>query len=654
VRALWLLVACSATSPERQKLELQSWRFHLGDVDGAERADFDDSGWSEVTLPHTWNALDGQSGPYFRGVGWYRGRPAISPSGRRVFLEIDAANLTARAFVNGAPAGEHRGGYARFRFDITALVREGENRLAIAVDNRQSPDVAPLDADYTFFGGLYRGVRLWLVSPLHLALDSGADGVFIQAQGGDLQVAVEIQNDDGRAHDAAVTAHLLDGGREVATLHGAQRLAAGSGATVQLSGSLPSPHRWNGRADPHLYTAVVEVTDGALSDSLTTRFGLRDFSVDADQGFRLNGTPLELHGASAHQDRLNAGWAIGEAEIDEDLAIADELGANALRAAHYQHAQRFYDRADDLGLVVWAEIPLIDHVTDSAAFSDNAAQQLRELIRQNFNHPSICFWGISNELTLVPGPDPRPLQDALGALVRAEDPSRLSTLAGNGPASDLGHTDVIGYNQYFGWYVGTTDDFAPWADAQHAALPTTPIAVSEYGAGANIHFHSDTPVPGDHSEEYQALFHEAHFAAMKTRPFLWGRFVWNLFDFASSGRNEGDTPGRNDKGLVTYDRQTRKDAFYFYRANWNPAPFVHIAAARFTDRTQAQTSIKVYGNLDTVAVKLNGASLGTRAAEDGTYRWTGVTLRSGSNLVEATGTKDGVSYRDQAVWNLGP
>jgi beta-galactosidase len=323
-----------------------------------------------------------------------------------------------------------------------------------------------------------------------------------------------------------------------------------------------------------------------------------------------------------------------------------------VRLAHYQHAQHVYDLTDRHGLVVWAEIPLIDYIATSTAFRDNARQQLVELIRQNYNHPSILWWSISNEITLKTGPDATALQNDLGALAKAEDPTRPSTLASIGTASDIGHSTVIGFNKYYGWYYGVADDVGPWADQQHASTPALPFCLSEYGAGASVQMHADAPKMGDHTEEYQALYHEAHWRALKTRPFVWGKFVWNMFDFASSSRNEGDTPGRNDKGLVTYDRKTRKDAFYFYKASWTQTPFVYITGRRFAVRTQAKVDVKVYGTMESAELVVNGVSQGTRTPADGTYRWAGVTLAKGKNHVEVTGTRGAMTVKDAVDWTL--
>jgi len=648
----------------RVAIELATWRFHAGTADGAEAAGFDDASWPEVTLPHTWNAIDGQQGgnAYYRGVGWYRRHVTVDAAhaGRPIFLELDGANLVTEVFVDGLSVGVHRGGFARFRFDVTAYLEPGDHVLALRVDNSYQADVPPLDADFTFFGGLYREVRLVITAPVHVTLlDYGSPGVYIRTEGvsaesADVQVTTKVRNDGDAARAVTMTARILDdAGREVQAIRAEQELAAGGDAAFVGTASVAAPRLWDGRRDPYLYTVRVEIRVGdVVTDVVTQPLGFRSFAIDVDDGFSLNGHPLDLHGVNKHQDRLDMGWAIGDVQQQEDFALIHEIGATAVRAAHYEHAQRFYDLADELGIVVWAEVPVINRITDSPTFADNARQQLVELIRQNYNHPSIVFWGISNELTLQPGPAPEALQTMLGDVVGDEDPTRISAVASTGAASDLGHTQVIGYNKYFGWYQGSYDEFAGWADGQHVALPDVPIGVTEYGAGASIAFHSETPHAQDHTEEYQALFHEAHWRAMKTRPFLWGKFVWNMFDFAASARNEGDTPGRNDKGLVTYDRVTRKDAFYFYKANWTTEPFVYIASRRFTNRTRANTQIKVYGTVGSVEVKLNGVSLGSRTPTDGTYLWPSVSLTPGKNLVEAIGDQDGVTVTDSVTWIL--
>ncbi len=660
--------ATPAASPPRESIDLdRGWKFSRGDVAGADALAFDDSAWASVDVPHTWNAVDGQAGgnAYYRGVGWYRRHVVVDRqyAGHRMFLELDGANLVTDVYVNGHAIGHHRGGYSRFRFDATPqLLVDGDNVIAIKVDNSFKADIAPLDADYTFFGGIYRDVHLLITSPLHVStMDHGGAGVYVQttrvsAASADVQITTRVQNDAASDATVRVSARIFDAaGVEVLTRASDGPISAGGGRDVVHTATISTPHLWNGQRDPYLYSVVVQVIDatsGTVTDEVTQVFGLRTCTVDANTGFSLNGNHLDLHGVNLHQDRLDAGWAITTAQQDEDVKLIEEIGATAIRASHYAHAEYFYDLTDRDGMIVWAEIPLIDYIVDTPEFATNAKQQLVELIRQNYNHPSICFWGVSNELTLKPGPNPAALQEDLGALVHSEDPTRISALASVDAPTDRDHTDTIGFNKYFGWYVGTSADFAPWADRVHTMAPAMSFAVTEYGAGASIQFHSDTPAALDHSEEYQARFHETHWRAMKTRPFIWGKFVWNMFDFASSGRAEGDTPGRNDKGLVTYDRATRKDAFYFYKANWTDTPFVYIASRRFTARTRAATAIKVYGTMDSVEVKLNGTSLGSKPGVDGVYTWPTVTLVHGANTIEAIGTRGGVMVSDSVTWQL--
>jgi beta-galactosidase len=326
------------------------------------------------------------------------------------------------------------------------------------------------------------------------------------------------------------------------------------------------------------------------------------------------------------------------------------MGSTAVRLAHYQHAQYFYDLCDRNGVVAWAEIPLVNNISTSPGFDNNSKQQLTELIRQSYNHPSILFWSLSNELS--PSPDPNALLTALHNLAKAEDPGRLTTIASNRGDDDPinAHTDVMAFNKYWGWYSGTYNDFAPWADQVHAAYPTRNIGIAEYGAGAGPTIHSETPVAQDHSEEYQLLFHEAYWKATDARPWLWGKFIWNMFDFAVDSRAEGETPGRNDKGMVTYDRATKKDVFFYYKANWSQEPVLYITSRRFATRTPASITVKVYANTDNVTLTVNGTSLGTKTSSDHIYSWTGVALQAGANIVQVTGSKGGTSYGDSVTW----
>ncbi|MER6560015.1 glycoside hydrolase family 2 TIM barrel-domain containing protein [Streptomyces sp. NPDC001027] len=675
--------AVTYTAPDpRVWIQLNNgWRFIRSDVAGAQAPGFNDSGWTSVTTPHTWNAVDGADGgnDYHRGVGWYR-RHYTVPSelaGKRLYLQFAGVDQVADVWVNGTYLGQHKGGYSRFRFDATAvLVPGGDNVIAVKASNARDADVAPLSADYTFQGGVYRNVSLWAVDDLHVRMtDYAGPGVYLRqsnvtAASATVTVTTKLWNDGNATRSVVVRTVIADrSGTVVAeTSSTAQTVPAATGTEVQQTLRISNPHLWNGLADPYLHNAVVEIHDvtgggDTITDAVTERLGLRSIAVDADTGFRLNGSRLHLHGVNLHQDRAGKGWAISDADHTQDFDLIGEIGANAVRMAHYQHDQKDYNLADERGMIVWAEIPLVDLVTDSAAFTAGAQNQLRELIRQNYNHPSIAFWGIGNEQIDYNGAATNKLLASLAGIVEAEDPDRLSTYAVRGEDPDDAqaglHTRTTGFNKYYGWYYGSKDgDLGAWADRVHANSPTRRIAVSEYGVGASTAQHElnpPKPAPGGswHPEEYQALFHEAAWQQLAQRPFVWGTFVWAMFDFPSDGRNEGGQPGINDKGLVTRDRQIRKDAFYWYKANWAAAPTLYITSRRWTRRTEATTELKVYSNADKVTATLNGVSLGAVSSSDHVFRWTGVTLRPALNTVVVTATVNGSTYTDTVDWTLG-
>lgn len=647
------------------------WRFLRSDAAGAEVPGFDDVSWANIAVPHTWNALDGQDGgsDYHRGIGWYR-RPLAVPSdmvGRRAYLQFDAANTVADVYLNGVLLGQHRGGFSAFRVDATAALVEGENVLAVKVDNSAVPDVSPLVADFTFFGGLYRDVHLLVTDNLHVDVsDHAASGAYLRtgnvsASSADFSARVRVANSGPAAEDAEIVVSVLDaGGSEVTRFSTQVAVPSSEVAEVTLGGNIENPHLWDGRSDPYLYTARVQtLRDGVVTDTITQPLGFRSFSIDADGGFTLNGRALDLHGVNRHQDRLDKGWAIGNAEHDEDMALIREMGATAIRLAHYQQAQYFYDLCDREGMLVWAEIPLVDAITDSQAFTDNTRQQLIELIRQSHNHPSIMLWGIGNEQR-TDDDATNTLLAELGALAVSEDDSRLSSYAhccGRDTSTLTSHAAVVGYNYYFGWYMGNYDQVGLWADTLHRAQPALRFSLSEYGAGASVSQHQDPPLqPAPtalfHPEEYQSALHEATWQQLAARPFVWGKYVWNMFDFASDTRNEGDAPGRNDKGLISYDRVTKKDAFYWYKANWSEEPLVYITSRRFNPRTTPSIDVKVYSNLETVTLTVNGASLPAQTSANHIFRWAAVPLELGDNQVQALGNAAGntVTATDSVSW----
>ncbi|HCT78202.1 MAG TPA: beta-galactosidase [Micromonosporaceae bacterium] len=655
----------------RQRIDLNGgWRFLRSDASGAQNPTFNDSAWSTVTVPHTWNASDGQNGGanYYRGIGWYRRHytPPTTFAGKKLWLQFAGANSVADVYVNGVHLGQHRGGYGRFRFDATAALNLGQdNVIAVKVNNAHSADLAPLSADFTFFGGIYRNVSLHVVDMLSARmLDNAGPGVYLRqrtvtATSATVDITTKIWNNFTTSRSVSVRTVITDGARNVvfdATT--APQTVAGNTAhqTVQTA-TIANPRRWQGKADPYLYTAHVEIrASGVVADVVSEPLGLRSFAVDANNGFSLNGQRLQLRGVNRHQDRLGQGWAVSDASHTNDFDLMDEMGVNALRTAHYQQDQKVFSLADERGYVVWTEIPLVNSITDSAAFRANASQQLRELIKQNYNHPSIIFWGTGNEQR-TSDTATNALLDTLNGIVQSEDPDRLSTYAHNGSITSSlnNHCEVNGYNRYHGWYSGTYNEIGGFLDNLHSSQPTRKICVSEYGAGASIVQHQENPpkpVPDSdwHPEEYQALFHEAHWTQLNARPYLWGTFVWNMFDFAADQRSEGDTYGRNDKGLVTYDRATRKDAFYWYKANWTATPFVYITSRRWTARTAASTTIKVYGNVDSVTLRLNGTVISTKTSTNRIYSWPNTMLAPGTNVIEVTGSRAGDSYTDSVTW----
>jgi beta-galactosidase len=668
----------------RQVLDLDpGWRFLAGDDPRAPEPGFDDRSWQPVDLPHTWNALDGQDGgnDYRRGPGWYRRHLVVDASlaGRRLYLQFDGASLMADVYVNGVHLGNHRGGFARFRFDATASLRVGaDNVIAVRVDNGKL-GIPPTSADFTFFGGLYRDVSLLATDPVQIsAMDQGSPGVFVEqglvtADKATVNVRAKLENHSPAPRDVDVQLTVLDaprdgaGRRETAIPSFRTHLEPNGAADVVKPVTIDHPHLWNGRADPYLYTVRVELRPvaangarGELSDAVEQPLGLRFFAVDPDRGFILNGNYLNLYGFNRHQDWPDRGWAISGAEEAEDFEIMRDSGATAVRVSHYQQSDTWYSRCDRAGIVAWAEIPFVNEALSTPEFLENAKQQLRELIRQNFNHPSICFWGVGNETS---GPASDGVIAALAPVVRSEDPTRLSTYASSHDAADPRnwHTDLVGFNRYFGWYRGRIPDFAAWLDKTRADFPRARFALSEFGVGASIVQHAENPAMPEprgpfHPEEYQNEFHEAYWAALKARPYVWAKFIWCLHDFASDGRNEGDHPGRNDKGLVTYDRKVKKDAFFFYKANWSADPVLHIASARFGERKDVVTDVKVYSNAPQVSLQVNGEPLGVQAdpAGDRVFIWRAVRLSPGANQVSASAHFGTTAAADSCVWTLEP
>jgi beta-galactosidase len=656
---------------ESQRLDAD-WRFTLGDVSGAENPGFDDSGWQTVLLPHNWGWEDAQAGKeYYRGPGWYRRELAVNARvGKRYFLRFEAASLVADVYLNGKLLGEHRGGFGAFCFEITKQLSDtGTNVLAVRVDNAKAPDIAPLSGDFSVYGGLYRPVHLIMTDDENFALtDHGSLGVAwsqtsVTAREAVLDVTAQISNGTQKKTPLMLTASVRDAtGRLVVSTNQTITLAPRDTAPY-LRLTVPQPHLWNGRKDPYLYRAVVELhsTNGAAGDSVEQPLGLRSYRVDPDRGFFLNGQPYHLHGADRHQDFMNKGWAISEADMETDVALLKELGATVVRCAHYQHSDYFYSLCDQAGILVWAEIPQVDIVRDTPEFENTSRNQLLDLIRQNINHPAIFAWSLGNEIGTKSDDPHRELQD-LAAVAHGEDPTRLTieaTMTDARPEMNK-IPDLLGWNIYPGWYGGAKEDYGHWLDSRRETSKHGGFSISEYGAGANPEQHEQNPrqpKPSGqwHPEEWQAEVHEAAWAAMKQRPFVWGTFVWCMFDFAVSTRHEGDQPGLNDKGLVTRDRKTKKDAFYFYQANWSDEPMLYITSRRFNERTNAVTDVKIYSNAKAPELFVNGVSHGKLG--NGTnyvFIWKDIRLSPGENKISATAQAGGKTLTDECEWKLSP
>ena len=560
--------------------------------------------WEAVTLPHTWNGEDGQDGgnDYHRGKCWYATTVRREQlTGAVNYLQFDGVNASAEVFWNGEKVAEHDGGYSTFRVKLENL--QDENLLVVSADNSVNDRIYPQNADFTFYGGIYRDVKIVAVEETHFELD------YIGTPG--IKVTPVM---DGTT--ARVTVETWQNGGEVAvTVNGETQTAASVDGTAKFEFVIENAHLWNGRKDPFLYTAkAVLLVDGAEVDEIGTRFGCRSFAIDPEKGFILNGEAYPLRGVSRHQDRPQIGNALSYEHHKEDIDLILEMGATTIRLAHYQHSQTFYDLCDEAGLVIWAEIPYITvHMPGGRA---NTMSQMTELIVQNYNHPSIVVWGLSNEITGGCTPKDKDLLDnhrQLNDLVHKLDATRPTTMACItmcGMDEEIVHiSDVVSYNHYFGWYGGNVDMNGPWFDNFHKKYPGRAIGISEYGAEA-LNWHTSEPAQGDYTEEYQAYYHEEMIKVIAHRPYLWATHCWNMFDFAADARCEGGKSGMNHKGLITFDRKYKKDAFFAYKAWLSDEPVLHLCGKRYINRAEDVTKVTVYSNLPEVELYANGELVG--------------------------------------------
>lgn len=624
-----------------------------------------------VDLPHTWNAQDALSGKidYKRGIGNYEKNLFIRPEwkGKRLFIRFEGVNNIADVFINRRHIGEHRGGYGAFIFEITGKVEYGkENSILVRVNNGEQLDIMPLVGDFNFYGGIYRDVHLLITDETCISpLDYASPGVrliqdSVSHRYAKVRATVDLSNGSSGNQEVELNVRLLDGQRVVKEGTKNVNLSGNEVMQQELTFEIDQPHLWNGRQDPFLYQAEVTLfRNGQMVDRVTQPLGLRFYRIDPDKGFFLNGKHLPLQGVCRHQDRSEVGNALRPQHHEEDVALMLEMGVNAVRLAHYPQATYFYDLMDKNGIIVWAEIPFVGPggyndkgFVDLPAFRANGKEQLKELIRQHYNHPSICVWGLFNELTEL-GDNPVEYIKELNVLAHQEDTTRPTTSASN-QMGDLNFiTDAIAWNRYDGWYGGTPADLGKWLDRMHKDHPEICIAISEYGAGASIYHQQDSlvktvPTSWWHPENWQTYYHIENWKTISSRPYVWGSFVWNMFDFGAAHRTEGDRPGINDKGLVTFDRKVRKDAFYFYKANWNrEEPMLYLTGKRNTVRTQRLQTITAFTNLSGAELFVNGKSYGKAIPDSyAILEWKNVELEPGENEIKVVSTNKKLPLSD--------
>lgn len=679
-RTLLTSVGAAYAVPARPALEVaieRDWKFIRQDVDGASVPSFNDANWSRISLPHTWNAADGTDGgdDYYRGVGWYRRRLSVPDSfaGKRVLLHFDAASLATDVWIDGNPVGSHVGGFSAFNFDVSNRLTPGEHLLAVKVSNAKSllSSTPPQGGDYTVYGGIHRDVKLIATDPVHVRRDDlGAVGVrfttpSVSDHSASIRVRSQIENDASVSRSVAVRTLLLDAdGVVVAFDETTKAIGASSATAVEVNETVAEPRLWNGIADPYLHTLVVEVRDGATDDLLDLhqeRVGIRRTQINSN-GFYLNGRKYELRGVNLHQDRAGKGSAISDADVEQDVEMVLELGATMVRTAHYQHGRRFYELADERGLVVWTETPVNGTITfgstpSGSSFLNASKQQLRELIRQNANRASIATWGLFNEL--ADNSTSRWVITALQTLAHDEDSTRPTTAATwSSSVRSLDRIpDTIGFNRYYGWKLGSPSDWSGFLDQLRSANPTRAIAVSEYGGGANLRQRQEVAAPIDFQLDYlpqevQMRIHEQTWPLLAERDWLWAKLAWQMFDGGADHRTDG-IPGINNKGLVSFDRKTKKDSFFFYKAAWTDSPVLHLTAADWQNRNRGSATLKVYSNLDNVRVSVNGAAPGT-LGKSGVVHTKSLTLKTGENSIVVTATRGGKTYSQRTTWRYWP
>ena len=676
-----LLFCCASTvMAKRTCIDLaKDWKFIKQDVDSAAPT----GNWDAVTVPHTWNNLDAQmgvrgnptvAGGYFRGACWYERSLDVPAAwqGKRVFIRFEAASIVAHVYLNGESVGEHRGAFTAFCFELTSHLKFGQaNELRVRVDNSNQPDVPPLSGDFNMDGGIYRPVKIIVTDEVCITpLDFASPGIYetiksLDDQHASVEIKSLISNGETTGQSPQVETIIKDASGTVIAQHTqTQTIAAGQTVPATEVLDISNPHRWNARKDPYLYTVTVRVHRGNdVADEMVQPLGLRTVAITQAQGFLLNGNPYPIHGVSRHQDRRDEGWALSTEDHQQDADLILGMGVTAVRNTHYPQSGTWHDLADRSGLLMWDEVSLVRTINDTPAFTVGSELEAREMILQLYNHPSVAFWGLFNELGNLPTPPPDTMLKNLKSLIKELDPSRVIVAATDHMNKSYNLIpDWPCYNIYPGWY----GPAAPGPDDtinQFSKEIGRRTALSEYGAGGNPFQHQEGPIKwvGSrvmaggplHPEEYQAAVHEVDYAQIVANPNLWGSFIWTMFDFASTQKNEGGTVGINDKGMVTQDRAVKKDVYFFYQANWSEEPMIYITSRRMTPRKQPTTEIKIYSNLPSVQLKVNGREIpAVQPDKVHVFRWENVTLQPGDNQIEAIGTTRGKTLSDHCTWVL--
>ncbi|NME71062.1 glycoside hydrolase family 2 protein [Flammeovirga aprica] len=654
---------------ERKPIALTDWKFSKGVIYNAQTVGFNDASWEKVKVPHTFSMDAINDVGYYRGVAWYRHKIRLpySMKEERIFIRFEGVGQEAVVHVNGKKVGQHIGGYSAFCYEITDVVEVGkENSIVVKASNAPNFQRIPVDdALFNHYGGIYRPVHIFSTPPQNIKPTFFASsGVFVEVKDlkkdvASLEIRTHLSSKTNADH-SILDLKVLDKEKKVITEKN-RTINLLSGDSIVISNTeIPYPIRWDGRKNPYLYTVEVSLNSGQKTDKVAQTFGIKSFKVDAEKGAILNEKPYRIYGVAMHQEWKDRGPALLPENHKKDMEMVNEIGATGLRLSHYQHSDITYQLADEMGLMVWAEIPFVHNY--SGRERQNAIQQLKELIYQNYNHPSIYAWGLWNEVRAWKSKD-EPcviLTEELNQITHQIDKTRLTVSASDrGMESNMGNiSDLQAWNKYYGWYYGEYADMAKWLDDARKEYPSIALGISEYGVGGNIYQQDisrlEKPIGNYFPEQIQTQYHETTWKIIKDRPFVWSSFVWNMFDFSVAGWNRGGIKNLNHKGLVTFDRKVKKDAFYFYKANWSDSPVLHIAEARNDQRTEANTSVKVFTNLDKVTLKVNGKTIQKKKLTNDmhTVLFENITLKKGKNSIEVLGNNGKEIYSHKAEWFL--